>query len=604
MALAKIVADFRTSLATKLAAGASTCSLQSITDDDGVTIPNGTYFFTLDGDNSQKEHIVATLTGVNLTDISSISRQGVQTANAVREHRIGATVTITNFAHIKYLNDLLDGTTDLDASNPLAYDADPDLTGNNKKLATVKLVEDTAMAGGADASTSVKGISKLSVAPASATEPIAVGVNDPKLPPVDTSSLSADKLAALAGTSGTPSAANPYVTNDDTATAATASKIPRAGGTGKIDSDWVDFSSIVGQLFSIGTDGDVDINSGAFTSGPITSNVLTRDAYFNNLTLSGGNLNPNGFRIFVKGTTTINVGYKIFSNGGNGGAGGNGAVTVGGSAGAAGAAANGAGSIKASVAGVIGKAGGNGATNSGAAGTAGTNGIAQTVSLLTANGSGNTDQASGAGGHGSTGAAAGGASAVGGSGAVTTAATKKMKSILEIIRFLEPADYVLSSYALYGTTASGASGGSGGGGGGSGSTSWQGGGGGGSGGSGAPGGIVFLATNSLINNGTIEAIGGNGGNGGNGANGQSDGSTNCGGGGGGGTGGVGGNGGVIYLLYTSKTGSGSTSVVGGTKGTKGTKGLRGGAFGSATDGADGSDGYADGTAGSVIEIVI
>lgn len=230
--LAKIIADFRTSLATKLAVGAETGSLQSATDDDAVALPTGKYFFTIDGDNSQKEHIVCTLTGTAMTEIKSVSRQGAQTTGVAREHRIGATVIISDFAHIKYLNDLLDGTTDLNASEPLAYDADPDLTGNNKKLATVKLVEDTAMAGGADASTTVKGISKLSVAPASATEPIAVGTNDNRVSPVDLSSLNADKVAALAGTSGTPSSTNKYVTNDDTATAATANKLARrlAGG--------------------------------------------------------------------------------------------------------------------------------------------------------------------------------------------------------------------------------------------------------------------------------------------------------------------------------------------------------------------------------------
>jgi len=96
--LANIVADFKTSLATKLSAGGSSCSLQSATDDDGVSLPTGTYFFTIDGDNSQKEHIVATLTGTALTNIYSVSRQGVQTANALREHRIGANITITDFA--------------------------------------------------------------------------------------------------------------------------------------------------------------------------------------------------------------------------------------------------------------------------------------------------------------------------------------------------------------------------------------------------------------------------------------------------------------------------------------------------------------------------
>jgi hypothetical protein len=77
----------------------------------------------------------------------------------------------------------------------------------------------------ADASTTVKGVTKMSTAPAVANNPIAVGDNDARVP-------TTDENDALAGTSGTPSSSNKYVTNDDTATAATASKVARrlAGG--------------------------------------------------------------------------------------------------------------------------------------------------------------------------------------------------------------------------------------------------------------------------------------------------------------------------------------------------------------------------------------
>lgn len=60
-----------------------------------------------------------------------------------------------------------------------------------------------------DASTTVKGIVKLSAAPVSASEPIAVGDNDSRLP-------TAAEKAALAGT-GTPSGGNKYVTADNSA---------------------------------------------------------------------------------------------------------------------------------------------------------------------------------------------------------------------------------------------------------------------------------------------------------------------------------------------------------------------------------------------------
>jgi len=206
--LAKIIADFQTSLATKIDIGASTGTLLSSTDDDGNTIPNGRYFFTIDGDNSQKEHISCELNSTTkaMTSIKSVSRQGVETANAVREHRVGATIIITDFAHIKKINDLLNGTTDLDADNPLLYDAEPSIT-NDEELATKKYMDDLANVGAPNASTTVKGITKMSVAPASATNPIAVGDNDPRVPTTDENN-------ALVGT-GTPSSANVYVTEDD-----------------------------------------------------------------------------------------------------------------------------------------------------------------------------------------------------------------------------------------------------------------------------------------------------------------------------------------------------------------------------------------------------
>jgi hypothetical protein len=179
--LAKIIADFTTQMSTALAVGGTTATLQSATDDDGVSLPSGRYFFTLDGANSSKEHISCDLSGTSLTNIKSVSRQGVETTGVARAHRIGASVTITDFAHIKYINDLLDGTTKLNASSPYEYDATASITLANQ-LATKAYVDGVAIAGGADASTTVKGITKLSTAPASPTEPIAVGTNDTRVP--------------------------------------------------------------------------------------------------------------------------------------------------------------------------------------------------------------------------------------------------------------------------------------------------------------------------------------------------------------------------------------------------------------------------------------
>ena len=60
--LAKIIADFDTSITAKISVAGTTATLLSILDDDGNTIPNGRYFITIDGDTSQKEHFSCTLT--------------------------------------------------------------------------------------------------------------------------------------------------------------------------------------------------------------------------------------------------------------------------------------------------------------------------------------------------------------------------------------------------------------------------------------------------------------------------------------------------------------------------------------------------------------
>lgn len=156
--LAKIVADFRTTLATEIAVGGTTGTLQSVTDSDGNTIPNGIHFLTLDGDGTQKEYIKCTVTGTALTNIRTINRQGTQASGTVRKHRIGAKVQITNFAHIKYMLDLLDGTTDFDAATPLSYDGVASLTPGSNEFCTVAYADALTFAGAPNGSTTQKGI--------------------------------------------------------------------------------------------------------------------------------------------------------------------------------------------------------------------------------------------------------------------------------------------------------------------------------------------------------------------------------------------------------------------------------------------------------------
>ena len=155
--LAKVIADFRTSLATKISIGGTTATLQSATDDDSVALPAGKYYFTCDGDNMQKEYFLCDLSGTALTNLVSVSRQGAQTSGAVREHRVGASMIITNFAHIKCINDLLDGTTNFNASVPLGYDGTASITTNNQ-FATKAYADGLTFAGAPDSSPTQKGL--------------------------------------------------------------------------------------------------------------------------------------------------------------------------------------------------------------------------------------------------------------------------------------------------------------------------------------------------------------------------------------------------------------------------------------------------------------
>lgn len=187
-----------------MAIGATSVTLQSATDDDGIALPAGVYFFAIDGNNSQKEHIVATLSGTSLTGISSVSRQGVQASGVVRTHRVGSTVTLTDFAHIRYINDILRGATTLDATAPLSYDGVATISGNNQ-LATKVYVDGVAVAGASNANLTTKGILQ-SATQAQADAKTATGSTSAALaitPDVLRSSLLSDYVASDTGSANT-----------------------------------------------------------------------------------------------------------------------------------------------------------------------------------------------------------------------------------------------------------------------------------------------------------------------------------------------------------------------------------------------------------------
>lgn len=297
------------------------------------------------------------------------------------------------------------------------------------------------------------------------------------------------------------------------------------------------------RSISDGSDGNVTISSGTTT--------LTRDMYYNNLTMSGtGSIDLNSYRIFVKGVLDITAAAvgAIKSNGANGG---NASGTTAGAA------------VTVPVAGSVGIRG------QGAAGRTGTTAAGSTGNGGTAGTNGGSSNASGAGGTGTN--------AGGGQGGAAAGAITHIK-------------YYVTQFLRRNALINGGYGGPGGGGGGGDGTNN----GGGSGAGGNGGGITAVYANIILKGtstpaGVFQANGGNGGNGGN-----SDAAGVTGGGGGGSAGG----GGWLYIAYNMLAGP-TVLNIGWAHGGSGGQGGNG--FGT---GAKGGNGGAGGNPGIINVISI
>lgn len=336
--------------------------------------------------------------------------------------------------------------------------------------------------------------------------------------------------------------------------------------------------------FGDGSDGDVVIAA---------TTTLTRDMYYNNLTINTGvAVQTAGYAVYVKGTLTqVGTGYfnNKGSNGGNGGNGGNGSGSTPGTAGTAGTAGTG-GSGATFSAGLNGRAGGPGGVGGyspehPSAPAAASNGSSTFASVLNTTLSWVNGATGGSGGP-MVGCGCGGAAAgtAGNAGSIASSSVK----------FHDPASTRFLGYFNAGTYRQldflPSNGGSSGGGGGSG---WTGGGtaggaGGGGGGGGGNGGWVGVYAYNIVtaSNRLADVSGGNGGTGGNGGNAATTQSGN----GGGGAGGIGGNGGFVIFLYSTLSGSLTATVSAGTGGTGGSPGATSGRGG--TSGSTGSSGVA------------
>jgi len=386
-----------------------------------------------------------------------------------------------------------------------------------------------------NASTTVLGKIKTDVEPAS--DPVALITDNPK-------------YDALAGTSGTPSSSNKYVTNDDTSNSGASSKVVRLNGTSYPAADGSSITNIatLAKIFGTWADGAVTFDGSTTILGLVPSGniyTMTRDIHCTDITINVWvTIRPAGYRIYATGTLTNNG--TISNNWGNGGNATNSSASTPWTAGTAGTA----GTAWVTVFGTA-QAGTVGATGRN------TDGVGASSSSSTSV----TNAVCGVGAVGwSGGNATGGVSRAGGSGAsagtATTSGTDGIKDLITATTYYTIAGAIknwtggtggwagaLSYDNLAGNDASGSGGGGGG-----------------------AGGVVYVATKTLAGNGSITATGGTWGNGGNGFHGT--GSTNVwvwGGGGGGGWAG----GAVIVITQTSANPN-TISISGGAGGTGGT----------------------------------
>lgn len=147
--ISKIASDFQTQLSGAISVAASSFTLQSVTDADGTDLSDGIYCFTIDRDNnSRKEYLIGQLTGATKTvsSISSISAQGVLTANAQKSHRIGANVIISDHSILAAISRIFNGAGTINPASPLEYTTAPTLSSATQ-IATKGYV-DSVVSGG------------------------------------------------------------------------------------------------------------------------------------------------------------------------------------------------------------------------------------------------------------------------------------------------------------------------------------------------------------------------------------------------------------------------------------------------------------------------
>lgn len=133
--LTKVIGNFQTTLAANISAGGTTGTLSSANDKEGNALPAGKYCMVVNQGQSNEQHMIFDLSGVNMTNIVGVDHSGDVVVGALKDARINNPIKLTDFVNLLRIVDILNGISTLDGTSPMKYDADPTFT-DSKQLIT------------------------------------------------------------------------------------------------------------------------------------------------------------------------------------------------------------------------------------------------------------------------------------------------------------------------------------------------------------------------------------------------------------------------------------------------------------------------------------
>ena len=145
------IASFRTTITNKITSSAATILIDSVTDDDGVSMDGKILGFVIDKGKAEEEYILGTVDYANSQLVSvtrglSVSDGATSIAGNKSAHRKKASIEVSDHPYITLLARLMNGTDGIDPSYRPKLSSDVNTT-DDKQFVTTAQLNRTAMGG-------------------------------------------------------------------------------------------------------------------------------------------------------------------------------------------------------------------------------------------------------------------------------------------------------------------------------------------------------------------------------------------------------------------------------------------------------------------------